>query len=128
LAGAFKRNLNARKAVSYAMDRKSLIATQGAYAGHATDQLLPPSLVGYKNANIFPFRSNLTQAKRLLGSKSLNVTLFEGGSDIRKARAAALQGQLGRAGIKVNVTPLSTGVMYRRCGTKAEASSGHFEI
>ena len=128
LAGAFKGNLKARQAVNYAMDRKSLIATQGAYAGHATDQLLPPSLVGYKNANIFPFRSNITKAKSLLGGKSLNVNLFEGGSDIRKARAAALQGQLGRAGIKVNVTPLSTGVMYRRCGTKAEAAASHFEI
>jgi len=128
LGAPFKGNLKARKAVNYAMDRKSLIATQGAYAGHATDQLLPPSLVGYKNASIFPFRSNLSRAKSLLGGKSLDVTLFEGGSDIRKARAAALQGQLGRAGIKVSVTPLSTGVMYRRCGTKAEASSGHFQL
>jgi len=128
IAGAFKGNVSARKAVNFAMDRKSLIATQGAYAGHATDQLLPPSLVGYKNANIFPFRANITQAKKLLGGKSPSVTLFEGGSDIRKARAAALQGQLGRAGIHLNVTQLSTGVMYRRCGTKAEAASGHFEV
>ncbi|TML52626.1 MAG: hypothetical protein E6G21_04830 [Actinobacteria bacterium] len=94
IEGPFKGNLKNRKAVNYAMDRKSLIATQGAYAGRATE----------------------------------NVTLFEGGSDIRKARAAALQGQLGRAGIHLNVTQLSTGVMYRRCGTKAEAASGHFQL
>jgi ABC-type transport system substrate-binding protein len=85
-------------------------------------------LVGYKNKSIFPFRSNVARAKSLLGGRNLDVTLFEGGSDIRKARAAALQGQLGRAGIHVDVTPLSTGVMYRRCGTKAEAASGHFQL
>jgi peptide/nickel transport system substrate-binding protein len=124
----FAGNLALRKAVNYAIDRKALIATQGAYAGHATDQLLPPSLQGYKNANIFPNRSNLSQARSLLKGSRPHVTLFEGGSDIRKARAAALQAQLGRAGISVSVTQLATGVMYTRCGTKSEAASGAMDM
>jgi len=121
-------NVKTRKAVQYAMDRKALIATQGARAGAATDQLLPPSLQGFKNANLYPFRPQISQAKKLLGNKSINVTLFEGGSDIRKARAAALQAQLKRSGINVNITQLSTGVMYKRCGTKSEAESGAVDI
>jgi peptide/nickel transport system substrate-binding protein len=127
MAAPFKGNLSLRKGINYAIDRKALITTQGAYAGRPTDQLLPPSLVGFKNASIFPTRSNLSQARRLIkGSPS--VTLFEGGSDIRKARAAALQAQLGRAGVKVNISQLSTGVMYKRCGTKSEAASGAFDL
>jgi len=128
MAAPFKGDLKARQAVNYAMDRKALIATQGAHAGVATDQLLPPSLVGYKNVAIFPNRPNLAKAKALLAGKNLHVTLFEGGSDIRKARAAALQAQLGAAGIKLDITPLSTGVMYKRCGTKSEAASGSFDV
>src|SRR5919201_1142072 len=124
----FAGNLALRKAVNYAIDRKALIATQGAFAGGPTDQLLPPSLQGYKNANIFPFRSNLSQARSLLKGSRPKVTLFEGGSDIRKARAAALQAQLGRAGISVNITQLATGVMYTRCGTKSEAASGAMDL
>jgi ABC-type transport system substrate-binding protein len=127
LAAPFKGNLGLRKGINYAIDRKALIVTQGAYAGRPTDQLLPPSLVGFKNANIFPVRSNLSQARRLIKGNP-SVTLFEGGSDIRKARAAALQAQLGRAGVKVNITQLSTGVMYKRCGTKSEAASGAFDL
>jgi len=128
IAAPFAGNLAARKAVNYAIDRKALIATQGAHAGVATDQLLPPSLQGFSNANIFPFRPNVSQAKKLLKNKSYKVTLFEGGSDIRKARAAALQAQLKRAGFDVSITGLATGVMYKRCGTKSEASSGAFQL
>jgi peptide/nickel transport system substrate-binding protein len=124
----FAGDIGARRAVNYAMDRKALIATQGAYAGRATDQLLPPSLQGYKNASLFPLRPDLTKAKSQLKNKTLNVTLFEGGSDIRKARAAALQAQLKRAGINVNITQLATGVMYKRCATKSEAASGSMDM
>jgi ABC-type transport system substrate-binding protein len=124
----FAGDIGLRKAVNYAIDRKALIATQGAYAGHATDQLLPPTLQGFHNAGIFPTRSNLAQAKKLLKGKSPSVTLFEGGSDIRKARAAALQAQLKRANINVNITQLATGVMYKRCATKSEAASGAMDM
>jgi ABC-type transport system substrate-binding protein len=128
LSAPFKGNLAARKAVNYAIDRKALIATQGAHAGVPTDQLLPPPLNGFRNASLYPYRPNISQAKKLLKNKSLKVTLFEGGSDIRKARAAALQAQLKRAGFDVSITGLATGVMYKRCGTKSEASSGSFQL
>jgi len=128
LSAPFKGNLAARKAVNYAIDRKALIATQGAHAGVPTDQLLPPPLNGFRNASLYPYRPNISQAKKLLKNKSLKVTLFEGGSDIRKARAAALQAQLKRAGFDVSITGLATGVMYKRCGTKSEASSGAFQL
>ena len=84
-AAPFKGNLKLRKGINYAIDRKALITTQGAYAGRPTDQLLPPSLQGYKNANIFGPRSQLSLARKNI-SGSPSVTLFEGGSDIRKAR------------------------------------------
>ena len=121
-------SLAARRAVNFALDRKALITTQGAYAGRPTDQLLPPPLAGFKNAAIFPTRAKIATAKKLLKNKSISVDLFEGGSDIRKARAAALQAQLKRANINVTIHQLSTGVMYKRCGTKSEASSGAFTM
>jgi peptide/nickel transport system substrate-binding protein len=128
LAAPFKGNLALRKAVNQAMDRRVLIKTQGAHAGVPTDQLLPPSLRGFKNANIFPNRANVAAARKLLKGAHPTVTLFEGGSDIRVARASALKAQLDAAGFRTNVTKLSTGVMYKRCGTRSEAASGAFDL
>jgi peptide/nickel transport system substrate-binding protein len=128
LRAPFKGSIANRKAVNYAINRRALIATQGAYAGVPTDQLLPPPLAGFRNAKIFPNSSNVKRAKKLLKNKKLSVDFFEGGSDIRRARGAALKAQLARAGINVNVHVLSTGVMYKRCGAKAEAKAGHFQM
>ncbi len=118
--GVFK-GVAARKAVNYAIDRTSLIKTQGKFAGKPTDQLLPPKLAGYRPANLFPNRPNVSKAKRLLAGKKPTVDWYEGGSDIRKARAAAAQAQLKRVGIDVKIHGFGTGVMYKKCGTRGEA-------
>jgi ABC-type transport system substrate-binding protein len=113
-------NVKFRKAVNYGIDRLALIKTQGKNSGLPTDQLLPPLIAGYTAAHIYPNRADVKKAKQLLGGKSITATLYEGGSDVRKARGAALLQQLKAIGIKVNYTGFSTGVMYKKCGTKGE--------
>jgi len=82
----FRGNLRLRKAVNLAIDRKGF----GVFPGtRFTDQYLPPSLPGFRNAKIYP----------LLGP------------DIREARRLA-RGHLrgGKAVLYVNDLPLTLGI------------------
>ncbi len=112
---------NRRKAVNYVIDRRATIRQRGAFAGNPTDQLLPPRLRGYKNAGIYPTnRPNLTQARRLMGGFRGTVKLYTGTSPAGQNTAAVFQANLQRLGVKVDVDSFSTGVMYRRAGTRGE--------
>jgi len=115
------RNTKLRKAVNYALDRKGMINLRGAYAGHPTDQLLPSNLRGYKNAGIFPFRPNFTQAKKLAGSGSRSAVMYTTTSPIGVNQGTLVQADLKQIGIDVSVSKFGTGTMYKKCGTKSEA-------
>jgi peptide/nickel transport system substrate-binding protein len=118
--GAFG-NTNRRKAVNFAIDRRAIIRQRGAFAGNPTDQLLPPRLRGYKNAGIYPTtRPNVTQARRLMGSYRGTVKMYTGTSPAAQNTAAVFQANLQRLGVKVDIDSFSTGVMYRRAGTRGE--------
>src|SRR5262249_39751170 len=61
----FRNNPNLRKAVNFALDRNELVASAGAQASRATDQYLPSSVPGLKNANIYPLGGDLQRARAL---------------------------------------------------------------
>jgi peptide/nickel transport system substrate-binding protein len=110
-----------RKAANLAIDRKGMINLRGAYAGHATDQLLPSNLRGYKNANIYPFRPNLVAAKKLVGNAKHNVTMYTTTSPIGTNQAVLVQSLYKNIGLNVSVNRYGTSTMYKKCGTKSEA-------
>src|SRR5205823_7524317 len=59
--------LKLRQAVNYAIDRAGLVASQGAYAGFATDQTLPPTMPGFTDGDIYPLDGpDLAKAKALI--------------------------------------------------------------
>jgi peptide/nickel transport system substrate-binding protein len=112
---------NRRKAVNYVIDRRATIRQRGAFAGNPTDQLLPPRLRGYKNAGIYPTnRPNLSQARRLMSGFRGTIKLYTGTSPAGQNTAAVFQANLARLGVRVDVDSFSTGVMYRRAGTRGE--------
>jgi peptide/nickel transport system substrate-binding protein len=110
-----------RKAANYAIDRKGMINLRGAYAGHATDQLLPANLRGFKNANIYPFRPNIAQAKKFAGSGKHNVTMYTTTSPIGVNQGVLVQSLFKNIGLNVDVSRFGTSTMYKKCGTKSEA-------
>jgi hypothetical protein len=62
----FRDNPNLRKAVNHAMDRRFLAAQDGYLAGARTDQILPPGMPGFRDANIYSLRGpNVPLARRL---------------------------------------------------------------
>ena len=48
------KNVAARKAVNWAIDRPALLRTRGKFGGKRTDQILPPALPGFQNADLYP--------------------------------------------------------------------------
>jgi oligopeptide transport system substrate-binding protein len=58
-------NLRLKKAVNFVIDRQSILAQRGAYAGVTNDQYLPPTMRGFRNVPIYPRRPNLSQARSL---------------------------------------------------------------
>jgi ABC-type transport system substrate-binding protein len=114
-------NLALRKAANLAIDRKGMINLRGAFAGHATDQLLPSNLRGYKNANIFPFRPNIAAAKKLAGNAKHNAVMYTTTSPVGTNQGVLVQSLYKNIGLNVDVNRYGTSTMYKKCGTKSEA-------
>ena len=69
----FRDNVRLRQAVNFALNRRELAraATTAPLAYRLTDQYLPPSLPGYRDAKLYPLeRPNLARAKRTGAWKS----------------------------------------------------------
>jgi ABC-type oligopeptide transport system substrate-binding subunit len=54
-----------KQAVNFAIDRTAMLSQLGAYAGVFNDQLLPPTMPGFRNAPIYPVRPDLPRARAL---------------------------------------------------------------
>src|SRR4051812_8157788 len=52
----FKDNIKLRKAINFAIDRKAMLAQGGYLAGKRTDQILPPGIAGFRDADIYPLK------------------------------------------------------------------------
>jgi peptide/nickel transport system substrate-binding protein len=59
-------NLNARKAVEYGLNRKSIIKVRGPRAGSPQCSMLTPAIPGYKKCNLYPLgKQDLAKARTL---------------------------------------------------------------
>jgi oligopeptide transport system substrate-binding protein len=56
---------NMRKAFNLAIDRNALSQAAGAFSATPTDQVIPPGVPGFRDANIFPFGGDLAAARAL---------------------------------------------------------------
>ncbi len=61
-------NLNARKAVEYGINRKSLVKVRGPKAGSPECSLLTPAIPGYKQCTVYPVNKQDTAKARTLAS------------------------------------------------------------
>jgi peptide/nickel transport system substrate-binding protein len=112
------KNVAARKAVNWAIDRPALLRTRGKFGGKRTDQILPPALPGFSNADLYPLKgANPAKAKQI----------YSGGGDITlmhtTSAAAVNYGQIAKynleqAGFKVTLKPQPFGVAIKTMGTR----------
>jgi ABC-type oligopeptide transport system substrate-binding subunit len=93
-----------RQAANYAMDRPALLRTFGANAGVLTDQILPPGMGGYRNADNYPLKGpDFDKAKQLAGGKCGNVKLWSSNSPTGTDQAQVAKFDLEKMGCSVDV-------------------------
>jgi ABC-type transport system substrate-binding protein len=113
------RNANVRKAVNYAIDRPAILRVGGLLAGKRTDQILPPSIQGFRDAKLYPIQgANPTKAKQLSGGSDADVTILHTTSPSSVARGQILQYNLKQMGLNPKLKPQPFGVAIKTAGTK----------
>jgi peptide/nickel transport system substrate-binding protein len=117
-------NVNLRKAVNFAIDRKTMLQQRGAYAGKLSDQILPPGVAGYKKVNAYPLNGpDVAKAQQFVNAgngKGKTVTYYTCDTGSCPKRAAILQANLGAVGINVNVQQFKRSVQFVKEGTRGE--------
>ena len=66
----FKGNAHLRRAINYAVDRPSLVRASGFLVGRRTDQLLPPGMPGFHNAEPVPTQGPRPQDGTAAGGRA----------------------------------------------------------
>jgi peptide/nickel transport system substrate-binding protein len=119
----FKDNVQLRKAISYAIDRKVLLQQSGYLAGKRTDQILPPGMAGYKDADLYPLKQvDLKTAKKLAKGHTRDgkIVLYTTNRGSGPLRAQILQYNLQQIGLDVETKAFTRGVQLGKEGTRGE--------
>jgi ABC-type transport system substrate-binding protein len=113
------QNANVRKAVNYAIDRPAILRVGGLLAGKRTDQILPPSIQGFRDAKLYPIKgADPTKAKSLAGGSSADVTILHTTSASSVARGQIVQFNLKQMGLNPKLKPQPFGVAIKTAGDK----------
>jgi ABC-type transport system substrate-binding protein len=116
--GIFRNNVRLRQAVNLAVDRAAIQrATTGRVGSTLTDQYLPSSMPGFKDADIYPLKGpNLRKARSYAKghTRSGKAVLYTFNDSRPLALAQIVRQNLARIGIDVVVKGVSLDGYYRR--------------
>ena len=126
--GVFRNNPSLRKAVNFALNRRAIInGASSPLASVPTDQYLPPSLPGFRDANIYPLEHADLATAQKLARGHLNggkVVLYTNSTALPMAVGRIVARQLAEIGLDVEVRgfPLHTasGAYYAKLATRGE--------
>ena len=119
----FTGNTALRQAVSNALDRKFMTAQHGYLAGKRTDQFLPYSMPGFKDANIYSLQGpNYAKAKALAAGKTRDgkAVMYTSNVGVGPPIAQSTQFNLKQIGIDVEIKLLDRVVQHEKAATKGE--------
>jgi len=114
------------KAINYAIDRKALLAQGGYLAGKRTDQILPPGMAGFRDANLYPLKGpDLATAKKWAAKAGVKdgttVELYTSNRGAAPLQAQIYQFNLKQLGLNVNSHLFARAVQIDKEGTRGEA-------
>ena len=111
--------LNLRQAVNHAIDRPSMLRVAGKYAGKRTDQILPPNMQGFRDANIYPIKgANPAKGRELARGARDEITVLHTTSPISISRAQIIKYNLEQIGLGVQLKPQPFAVAIKTAGTR----------
>jgi peptide/nickel transport system substrate-binding protein len=119
----FKNNARLRQAVNFAIDRPAVLRTVGPRSGNPTDQLLPPTMPGFRNAHLYPLKHpNLSRAKALARGSTRNgkAVLYVFDIPARRVAGDVIRRNLAQIGLAVDVKTFPPSALYSRVGTRGE--------
>ena len=113
------------KAINYAIDRKALLAQGGYLAGTRTDQILPPGIAGFRDANLYPLKGpDLKTAKKWLAKSGVKsgttLQYYTSNTGAAPLQAQILQFDLKQVGLDVNPQLFARAVQIEKEGTRGE--------
>ena len=98
------KSLALRKAANYAVDRPSMLRVRGIHAGVATDQILPPTMGGFRDLKAYPLAGpDFAKAKQLAGDKCGNLRLWSFNDQAGQNLAQVLKYDFGQMGCDVTI-------------------------
>jgi peptide/nickel transport system substrate-binding protein len=121
--GIFQNNVNLRKAVSHAIDRRFMVAQHGYLAGQRTDQFLPYSMPGFKNFNIYSLKGpNYNRAKSLAqgNTRDGKAVMYTFNVAQGPPIAQSVQFNLKQIGVDVEIRQFDRVVQNEKSGTRGE--------
>jgi peptide/nickel transport system substrate-binding protein len=102
-------NPKVRQAVNYAINRNAILRVWGGRSqGQTTDQILPPTMGGYRDAQIYPVSGDAAKAKALLQQAGVKLPI----AAVLRTRsdspgflemAQAVQSELDAVGFKITI-------------------------
>jgi ABC-type oligopeptide transport system substrate-binding subunit len=103
-------NVGLKKAVNFAIDRRQLMLQFGTYGGVVSDQLLPPTMPGFRDWKLYPRRPNLERARRFAAGNLRNAKGFFYCSNRspQPRMCQSVQAQLRNIGMDMDVQHLVT--------------------
>jgi len=121
----FRANPKLRRAVNFAVDRRALVAVRGgSITGRLTDQYLPASMPGFRDARIYPLaHPDLRRARTLARghTRSGTAALWVKDTPTDIAQAHIIQRDLRPLGLRVTVTVLPGPALFQRLFTPGSA-------
>jgi peptide/nickel transport system substrate-binding protein len=117
----FRNNVRLRQAVNFAIDRSALEGGGG--AGQLTDQYLPATMPGFKDAHIYPLRHpDLRRARALARgqTRSGKAVLYTLDFPPKLVFARIVKRNLAQIGLDVEVKGLPPGAFFSRAFARGE--------
>jgi peptide/nickel transport system substrate-binding protein len=113
------------KAINYAIDRKAMLAQGGYLAGKRTDQILPPGIAGFRDANLYPLKGpDISTAKKWAAKAGLksgqSLEYYTSNTGSAPLVAQILQFNLKQIGLTVNSHLFARAVQIDKEGTRGE--------
>ena len=119
----FKGNAKLRQAVNFAIDRKAILNQGGYLAGKRTDQILPPGMAGFRDADIYPLKApNFNFAKTLASGNTRDgkMVYYTSSTAASAAVGQIVQFDLKQIGLDVEIKQFARAVQIQKEGTRGE--------
>ena len=109
-----------RQAVNYVVNRPAALAQRGAFAGTTTDQVLPPTMPGFKNWKLYPTGKPNAAKANSLKPKKCNIVFYGATSPIGLAIMQLVKSDLSKIGISANLKTFPFAVRIAKEGHRGE--------